>query len=83
MYIANYKGGRNESFMYGIDNNTTWYDYDLTSAYTTGMALLGNPDYKAAFSLSVEELKEYNAKDLILNYIIMRVNFVLLQQQKR
>ena len=47
------------------------------------MALLGNPDYKAAFSLSVEELKEYNAKDLILNYIIMRVNFVLLQQQQR
>lgn len=40
-YIANYKGGRNESFMYGIDNNTTWYDYDLTGAYPTAMALLG------------------------------------------
>jgi hypothetical protein len=25
-FIANYKGGRNESFMYGVDEETHWYD---------------------------------------------------------
>lgn len=44
-YIANYKGGRNESFMYGCDEDTHWFDYDLISAYTTGMAELPLPDY--------------------------------------
>lgn len=45
LYLGNYKGGRNESFMYGKDSQTMYYDYDLTSAYTTVMAFCGNPKY--------------------------------------
>jgi hypothetical protein len=37
-YIGNYNGGRNESFMFGSEDNTHGYDYDLVSAYTTAMA---------------------------------------------
>lgn len=44
-FLANFKGGRNESFMYGVDTVTNWIDYDLVSAYTTAMACLGNPVY--------------------------------------
>jgi hypothetical protein len=44
-YVGNYKGGRNECFMYGTDNDTYWYDYDLVSAYTTPMVDLSLPDY--------------------------------------
>lgn len=44
-YIESYKGGRNESFMYGKDESTHWYGYDLTSAYTTAIPLLGYPEY--------------------------------------
>lgn len=44
-YIGNYKGGRNESFMYGSENNIEWFDYDLSSAYTTGMSHLTLPAY--------------------------------------
>ena len=42
-YVYNYKGGRNECFRYGVDKDTHWKDYDLTSAYTTGMAALTLP----------------------------------------
>ncbi|KAI1495403.1 hypothetical protein F5X99DRAFT_155430 [Biscogniauxia marginata] len=75
MFIANYKGGRNESFMYGVDTEQTWYDYDLTSAYTTGMTMLGNPDYKKSVTLKQEELKKLSDLELVENYLIMKVNF--------
>jgi hypothetical protein len=75
MYISNYKGGRNESFMYGVDNKTMWYDYDLTSAYTTAMAILGNPDYKQAKTITEESLNLLSDADLIRNYIILSVKF--------
>ena len=45
-FIGNYKGGRIESFMYGAEDNTYWYDYDLVSAYTTAMAYLSLPSYR-------------------------------------
>jgi hypothetical protein len=57
-YIANYKGGRNESFMYGVDDSTRFYDYDLTSAYTTGMADLPLPDYHRGRLLKQSEFKD-------------------------
>lgn len=43
-YIANYKGGRNDCFMYGIYRVTELFDYDLTSAYTTVMSMDGQPN---------------------------------------
>ena len=39
-FIGNYKGGRNESFMYGAEDSIYWYDDDLVSAYTTAKANL-------------------------------------------
>lgn len=75
MFIASYRGGRNESYMYGVDNNNVWFDYDLTSAYTSAMAILGNPKYSASRNLSKEELNDLNNSDLINNYIVMSVKF--------
>jgi hypothetical protein len=47
-FIANYKGGRNESFLYGVDEREEWYDVDFKSAYTTAMSNLSLPDYYSA-----------------------------------
>lgn len=48
LFISSYKGGRNESFMYGVNTDKIWYDYDLVSAYTTVLAGAGHPKYKRA-----------------------------------
>ena len=72
-YIANYKGGRNESFMYGADFDTVWYDYDLVSAYTTVMSACGDPDYSSG-----RELKDLNCmsdKELLYSYTIINCKF--------
>jgi len=43
-FIDNYKGGTNESFMFGGENKTKqkqtklWFDFYLTAAYNTGKA---------------------------------------------
>jgi len=74
-YIANYKGGRNECFMYGKDENTYWYDYDLTSAYTTVMAMLGDPDYSKGKLITEEYLLKMSNKDILFSYIAIKCNF--------
>jgi hypothetical protein len=74
-YIANYKGGRNECFMYGTDSETMWYDYDLTSAYSTILAASGHPDYRKAKSLTVEDLNEMDREEILYSYIIIKVKF--------
>ena len=74
-YLKNYRGGRNESFMYGYDNERDWYDYDLVSAYTTGMAWLGDPDYDNAFEVSGEELLKMKDEKVILSYTIIKAKF--------
>lgn len=74
MYIASYRGGRNESFMYGYEfSDKIWYDYDLVSAYTSGMAALGTPDYgKGHIIYKIDEL----TFDQIFNsYTILNVTF--------
>jgi hypothetical protein len=74
-YIANYKGGRNESFMYGVDNNTIWYDYDLISAYTTSMADLGLPSYLETSLITQSEMEKWDLEKLLNNYIIIKGAF--------
>lgn len=74
-YIASYKGGRNESFMYGIDDSFKWVDYDLTSAYTSGMSLMGDPDYKNARIISKEELAKIDTIDIIRSYTCIQGKF--------
>jgi hypothetical protein len=74
-FIANYKGGRNESFMYGADHQTHWYDYDLTSAYTTAMADLTLPDYYDAQIIKQEELDKWKPEQLLRGYLIVNCDF--------
>ena len=53
------KGGvvrRNESFMYGSDDKTCWFDYDLVSAYTTAMAHLNLPSYYKGHLINPDDL---------------------------
>ena len=77
LYISNYKGGRNESFMYGVDinNGNSWYDYDLVSAYTTVLFKAGHPDYKQGVRVSKEDLKQMSRDYLIYSYTIIKCNF--------
>ena len=42
-----YHGGRNEQFWFGPAPKGVWYDYDLTSAYPSAMALIGEPDWSS------------------------------------
>jgi hypothetical protein len=81
-YIANYRGGRNESFMYGVDKETTWFDYDLTSAYTTIMSRIGTPKYFEGRSLSVNELNKLTNGELLYSYVIIKGSFVFPEQTK-
>lgn len=76
-YIANYKGGRNECFMYGVDKDvkTIWYDYDLTSAYTTVLSMAGHPDYGSCTRLSAEELKNLPQDEILYSYLIVQADF--------
>ncbi|CUS06682.1 unnamed protein product [Tuber aestivum] len=46
LYIASFRGGRNECFLYGIDRDTKWFDYDLASCYATIMSGNGDPVYE-------------------------------------
>jgi hypothetical protein len=77
-FVSNYKGGRNESFMYGIDREIYWYDYDLTSAYTTVMSGLGHPSYSMAKNLSPENLEKMYREaplELLNSYSIIKGSF--------
>lgn len=79
-YITAYRGGRNESMMYGIDNFETgsshlWYDYDLTSCYTTVMSLLGHPATARTTRLVKNDVLKMNDKDFMLNYVVLDVEF--------
>lgn len=74
-FIANYKGGNNQSLMYGIDQKTKWYDYDLTSAYTSVMYAAGHPDYSRAKRITLKDLNAMSNHDLIYSYTIIDCKF--------
>lgn len=74
-YIANYKGGRNESFMYGSENETIWYDYDLISAYTTVMAKAGHPLYENIQNLTEIQLNSFTPEEILYSYILIKCDF--------
>lgn len=75
MYIGNFKGGRNENFMYGVEKETIWYDYDLISAYTTVMAMLGDPDYGKLKMLTESDLKTMGKSEILYSYTIIDCEF--------
>ena len=76
LYTSNYKGGRNESFMYGVDRENIWYDYDLTSAYTTVMSKAGHPVYDKCRKLKEEELINLSQNEILYSYLIIKASFI-------
>ncbi|KRR23264.1 DNA polymerase [Bradyrhizobium retamae] len=51
-----YHGGRNEQYWFGPAFSDDWTDFDLSSAYATGMALIGTPDWNNfKHTLAVED----------------------------
>lgn len=74
-FIGNYKGGRNESFMYGCDDDTDWFDYDLSSAYTTAMTHLPLPDYQQAKLIPYDEVKTWDNEKLMAGFVILHGDF--------
>jgi hypothetical protein len=74
-YTANYKGGRNECFMFGVDRGTEWFDYDLTNAYTTVMSMAGDPDYENCCRLTISQLKSLSREEILFSYLIIHADF--------
>jgi hypothetical protein len=74
-YTANYKGGRNECFMFGVDRCNEWFDYDLTSAYTTVMSMAGHPEYEKCKRLKTSELLSLSPQEILYNYLILYADF--------
>lgn len=74
-YIGNYKGGRNESFMYGSENETLWFDYDLVSAYTTALADLSLPDYNQGKMITAQQVFDMSDENLLNGYLIFNAIF--------
>jgi hypothetical protein len=60
-----YHGGRNEQFWFGPGFESVWYDYDLSSAYPSAMALIGKPDWHGCRPIrDTNELLKYDSADL-------------------
>lgn len=57
-----YHGGRNEQFMFGPAPEGDWTDFDLSSAYTTAMSMIGLPDWENLRSLV--DLQDLKPKDM-------------------
>lgn len=74
-YISAYKGGRNESFMYGLDKKMHIYDYDLNSAYTTVLSMAGDPDYNNVKRLTKAELDLMGYQEILYSYTVVKVNY--------
>jgi len=54
-----YHGGRNEQYIFGAGIPGEWTDYDLTSAYPTGMSRIGTPLWdEFRTSTDIDELVE-------------------------
>jgi len=61
--------------MYGSEESTHWYDYELNGAYTTGMAHLTLPDYYSGELISPELLEKWNAEQFFKGYLIVNCDF--------
>jgi hypothetical protein len=61
-----YHGGRNEQFWFGPGFEGIWYDYDLSSAYPSAMALIGRPEWEKCRPIkhTSELLDCFNPADL-------------------
>jgi len=55
--IESYHGGRNEQFSFGPSPEGDWKDYDLSSAYTTAMSLIGTPNWDTMREVRLDEIE--------------------------
>jgi hypothetical protein len=74
-FIANYKGGRNESFLFGCVEETHWFDDDLVSTYTTGVVNLKLADYYKAALIEIKTLDKLIEEQLLNGYLIVIAHF--------
>lgn len=58
-FVGAYRGGRNESFIIGLDTEMKYHDFDLSGAYPTAIASLGQPDYASAKEINIIELNNF------------------------
>jgi hypothetical protein len=61
--------------MYGVEREQEWFDYDLSSAYTSVMALAGHPDYEKCRRLSLSELQSLTKEEILYSYLIINADF--------
>jgi hypothetical protein len=73
LYIKNYKGGRNESLMY--EKEKLYYDWDLSSAYTTVLSNIGSPDYQNAKEIQPQDITKLNDDKLLNSFTIIKCAF--------
>lgn len=77
-FLGSYRGGRNESYLYGIVKGV-FYDYDLPGAYPTAMALLDYPDWERRESIrTVPGEVFYNShgeKRIIKSFTALKIKF--------
>ena len=66
-----YHGGRNEQYFFGAGNPSVWTDWDLSSAYTTAMAIIGLPDWSAI--RQTRDLDEFQPQ--VMGYARVRFRF--------
>ena len=61
-----YHGGRNEQFWFGPAFEGMWFDYDLSSAYPSAMALIGRPQWNGIRPIkdTYQLMNEFIAADL-------------------
>lgn len=57
LIVECYHGGRNEQFWFGPAFEDDWSDFDLSGAYPTSMALIGEPDWEGIYT--TKEIKEF------------------------
>lgn len=76
-FLAAYKGGRNESYIYGFLDKGV-FDIDIQSAYSTAMAMLDYPVFKAVQivepTTGEELISEYGLK-LIKGFSTFQIKF--------
>jgi hypothetical protein len=64
-----YHGGRNEQYFFGVGDEGDWYDYDLSSAYPTGMSQLGTPLWEQSRpSTDIDELIKHRLSFALVEF---------------
>lgn len=61
--------------MFGVGEIIDWFDYDLSSAYTTAMSFLSLPDYAKAVLISEDEFNKKSWDELLKGFYIINGSF--------